>query len=152
MAIKKINKRGSTMTSIVLSMLIVIGIFSGYYLFFVEQMDNYGATLDDKYNDTYQLLLEEQNDIDAQITNIRTNINEVEEASNDFLAAIAGFKGLGAALLLLPLFVDSSFNVFTAVFFSTDVIPTPVQNLLIIGLIALIIFVVIAVFKGEGKM
>ncbi len=152
MAIEKINKKASTLTTLVIAMLLVIGIFSGYYIFFVEQMDNYGGSLDEKYNVTYQTLLEEQEDIDEDVNEIKESIQDVEEADNTFLAAIAGFKGLGAALLLLVGFVDSGVTVFTAVFFSTDVIPSDIQNLLLIGIIAFIILLLIAIFKGEGKM
>lgn len=152
MDIKKMNKKGASMTGIVISMLVVIGIFSGYYIFFAEQMFINEATLDSKYNGTYQILLEEQEDIDDSVKLVRKSVNDAEEASNEFLAAIAGFKGLGAALLLLPKFVDSSVNVATATFFSTDIIPPQIQNLLIIGIIALVIFVIIAILKGESKM
>lgn len=152
MDIKKMNKKGSTLTVLVISMLIVIGIFSGYYLFFVEQMDNYGAVLDDKYNETYQTLLAEQETIDDNVEDVKASLVEVEEASNDFLAAIAGFKGLGKALLLLTAFVSSGVNIFTAVFFSTDIIPSDVQNLMYIGIIALIVLLIVAILKGEGKM
>jgi hypothetical protein len=152
MALKTINKKGSTLTTLVIAMLLVIGIFSGYYLFFVEQMDNYDTTLDEKYNETYQTLLETQEAIDNNVTTIRNRITEVEEADNTFLAAIAGFKGLGAALLLLVTFVSSGVNVFTAIFFSTDIIPSDVQNLMLIGVIAFIILLIIAILKGEGKM
>lgn len=149
---QKMNKKGSTLTIIVISMLVSIGMFSGYYILFAEQMDNYDMELDGKYNETYQILLEEQEDIDDKVTEVRESVNEAEEASNEFLAAIAGFKGLGAALLLLLQFVDSSNNINEAVFFSTDFIPTNVQNLLLIGLIAVVVFVIIAILKGEAKM
>lgn len=152
MAFKKMNKKGSTLTVLVISMLVVIGIFSGYYLFFVEQMENYGGVLDDKYNETYQTLLSEQETIDTNVENVKDSLTDVEEASNDFLAAIAGFKGLGKGLLLLRTFVSSSVNIFTAVFFSTDIIPSDVQNLMFIGIIALIVLLIIAILKGEGKM
>jgi len=146
------NKKGSTLTTLVVTMLMVIGIFSGYYLFFVEQMDNYDTVLDEKYNKTYQSLLQEQADIDEDVNEIKESIQEVEEADNTFLAAIAGFKGLGFALLLLVNFVESGVNIFTAVFFSTDIIPIDVQNLMLIGIIAFIILLVIAILKGEGKV
>lgn len=149
---QKMNKRGTTLTTVILSMLIVIGIFGGYYLFFAEQMENYDMELDEKYNQTYQIFLEEQEDIDDRVSDVRESINEVEEASNEFLAAIAGFKGLGAALLLLIGFVDTSFNIFTALIFSTDIIPNSFQDLLITGIVALVIFLLIAILKGESKM
>jgi len=152
MVITKMNKKGSTLTTLVVTMLMVIGIFSGYYLFFVEQMDNYDTVLDEKYNKTYQSLLQEQADIDEDVNEIKESIQEVEEADNTFLAAIAGFKGLGFALLLLVNFVESGVNIFTAVFFSTDIIPIDVQNLMLIGIIAFIILLVIAILKGEGKV
>lgn len=152
MAFKKMNKKGSTMTTLVITMLIVIGIFSGYYLFFVEQMDNYDTTLDEKYNETYQLLLQEQDDINADVNAVQDSITEVEEADNTFLAAIAGFKGLGLALLLLVNFVESGVNILTAVFFSTDIIPIDIQNLMLIGIVSFIILLVIAILKGEGKV
>lgn len=152
MAYKKINKKGGTMISVIVVLLLVIGCFGGFYIFVAEQFDNYGTELDSKYNETYQVLLEEQTNIDNDVENIKDTVNDIEEADNTFLAAINGFKGLGNVLLLLLGFVSSGFNVFTAFFFSTDFIPNNIQDLLIVGIISAILLIVVAILKGESRV
>ena len=113
--INKMNKKGTTLTSVVLVLLIVIGIFSGYYLFVLEQFSNNDLTVDDKYDETYQVLLEQQSDLDNKTNDVKDALGQVTEVESGFLQAINGFKGLGAALLLLLTFPEVSITTLEAV-------------------------------------
>jgi len=48
--------------------------------FGIEQMENNNAEIPSKYNDTYNQLLESQTSIDDDISAIKDNVNDIEEA------------------------------------------------------------------------
>jgi len=152
MANKKMNKNGATITMIVMVLLLVIGIFGGFFLFIGDQFGNYDTVLDEQYNDTYNELLNQQELLGDRVNNVTEAINNAREVESGILAAINGFKGLGQALLLLRDFSSSSFTIFETVIFSNEIIPQNYQDLIIIGLIAFVIFIIIAILKGESKM
>lgn len=153
MDIKKINKKGSlTLTSLIMGLIIAIGMFSAFFLFFNQQVELNGGIIDDKYNETYNLLIEEQNQIDSNVDDIRNNVASIKEADNTFLAAWNGFKALGATLLLPISFIDSSWNVVTAFLFSTDILPTQQQVLILIAIVAAVVLLILAILKGEPRV
>ncbi len=146
------NKKGSgTLTGIVISMLIVVGAFSGFFIFYTEQMDNYNFELDEKYNETNQIMIQASEDIENERQQLEEAIDNIEESPEGFLAAINGFKGLGTVLLSPLEFTSISFNVVTGLFFATDFIPPLYQNLLIVGITIIIILILIGWLKGEPK-
>ncbi len=150
MDIKKINKKGaSSLSGLVFTLIIVIGIFSGMYLFYTDQLSQSDQTLDSEYNDTYQRLLIVQENMDTRVNDIKTTADDVKEADNTFLAAINGFKGAGQAILLLLGFTSDSIDTTQALLISTEVVPSWLQSLIVIGLIAFVIFIVIDVVIGR---
>lgn len=144
------NKQGrGSLMGIVVGMILVIGIFSGLFLFYTEQLSNNGVSVDSKYNTTYNQLLEVQNNMDDRVNDIKTTADDVREAESGFLVAINGFKGLGQSLLLLLGFSSDSIDITQALLLSTDVIPSWVQTLIVIILIAFVIFIIIDVLIGR---
>ena len=152
MDIKTMNKKGTSLYGTLTSMVIVILIFSGFFLFFTDQLDKNSATLDDKYNVTYAQLLEVQDNIDSNVDDIKTAADEVREADSTFLTAINGFKGAGQALLLTLGFTGDAIDTTEALLLSTDIIPSWIQSLIVVLLISLIIFLIIDVFTGKKTL
>lgn len=150
--INKINKNGSSLMGSVMAIILVIGIFSGLFLFYTDQLDKNIATIDNKYNQTYKDLLEVQSNLDTRVDNIKTAADDVREAESGILAAINGFKGLGQAMLLLLGFTSDSIDTTEALLLSTDVIPSWIQSLIVVALIALIVFIVIDVLLGRKPL
>ena len=147
---KKMNKKGmSTIMGIVISLLIVIGIFSGFNLFFSDQLEQNSASLDSKYNQTYYDLLEVQDNMDSRVDEVKNTADEVREAESGIIAAINGFKGIGQSMLLLLGFTADSVDTTQAVFRSTDIIPEWIQSLVTVALIGLVVFLVLDVLLGR---
>jgi len=143
------NKKGaSTLTGIVIGLLLVIGVFITYFAFWNEQMQNNNTVIPEKYNDTYNQLLESQESIDEDISAIKDNVNDIEEADENFLAAWNGFKALGSTLLLPVSFISESVQVTEAVTGSADFIPPGIKALLIIAIIAIVLFIILALLTG----
>ena len=150
---KKINKKGvSTVTTLTISLLIVIGLFNGFFLFYSQQMDNNSLELDEKYGTTSAELLLSQEKIENLSSSLEDSINAVREAEETYLAAINGFKALGQVLLLPIVFTGISIDTTTAMFISTDFIPQSYQSLITVGIILIILFLIVAVLKGEPKL
>ena len=154
MDIKKINKKGSslTLTGVVLSLLVAIGFFVGYFAFFSEQLSRNSETLDDKYNDTYTQLLEITDNIDEDVNEIKESVDKIREADETYLAALNGFKALGSTLLLPISFISHSIDLSEAFLTDGDIIPPFYQTLLITGILVVILFLILALLKGDPKL
>lgn len=153
MDLKKMNKKGgSSIMGAIVAIIVVILIFSGFFLFYTDQLDKNSVTLDSKYNTTYNQLLEVQNSLDGRIDKIKIAADETKEAESGFIAAINGFKGIGEAMLLLLGFTSDSIDTTQALLLSTDIIPSWIQSLIIVALIALILFIVLDVLLGRKPL
>ena len=82
---------------------------------------------------------------------IQINLENVSEADNTYQVAVNGFKALGNTLKLMISFVSNAIDTTSAIIIPLDVIPTNVKSLMLIGIVALVIFVVLAVLKGDDK-
>lgn len=153
---KKITKRnkrgGGTLLGIVVGLIFVIGIFIGMFSFFSGQLEDNSATIDSKYNTTYNQLLEVQEEIEGDQQTILTSIDNIREADEGYLAAWNGFKALGATLLLPISFIGHTIDTANALIISTDIIPGWIQSLLIVGLIFFVMFVILSLLKGEPSL
>ena len=114
------NKKGtSSLMGVVGSIVLVILMFSGFFLFFTDQLEKNDLEMDSKYNTTYNQLLEVQSNMDTRVNDIKTTADEVREAESGFIVAINGFKGMGQSLLLLLGFTSDSIDTTQALLLST---------------------------------
>jgi predicted PurR-regulated permease PerM len=150
---KKMNKKGvGNIYGILFGMILVIGIFSGFILFYNDQLSNNDAVLDSTYNTTYNQLLEVQTNLDTRVNKIKDSVSEAQEVESGFLAAINGFKGIGESMLLLRDFTGDSIDVTESIFISADIVPAWAESLAVILLIALVIFIIIDIIIGRRSI
>ena len=155
MDIKKImkNKRGgNTLTGLVITLILVMGIFSTMFLFLQQKSSESGITLDAKYNDSYTRLKSAQDNLDENVHTIQTNLDDIKEADTAFQVAWNGLKGLGNTLILPISFVSSAIDTVSAIIIPLDFIPQNIKNLILLAIIAVVLFLVLANLKGEPKM
>ena len=148
----RIRKSSLTMTSVVITLLIVMGIYFGGYYYINDNVQNVGDTLDVKYSEALENMTASQNDLDANVQAIRDNFNNIAEADNTYLAVVNGMKGLGNTLKLPITFADTTLSTWTSIILPTDVIPGWAKNLIFIGLLTFIVFLVLKVLKGEPNL
>lgn len=149
MELKKINKKGMmSITSVVISVILVIGIFITFFGFWNEQMQNNNVQIDSKYNETYSDLLEVQNGIDSDINDIKNNINNIEEADENFLAAWNGFKALGSTVKLTVNFLPATVQTAEVVAGSSDFIPIEQRSLFLLAIIVVVTLLILALLTG----
>ena len=141
-------KKSVTLTAIVMSLLIGIGIFTGMYMWLNTNSSDSGITIDSSYANVSNELNNQRDNLDSYFIGIQSDLNKVVEADSIYLAAINGFKGLGKILLSPVKIVDYVLSSFLAILRITQV-PQFVKTLLSIGIIGLIVLVVVAIAKGE---
>lgn len=149
---QKIKKAQSSLMGLVVTMVIVIGIFTGFFLWMQDMASSSGITIDSKYNSTYNKLLTQQSSLSNNVNDIQDSITNVHEADNALQVAWNGLKGLGSVLLLPISFVSTSIDVYTTIIDPIDFIPIWVKILAPIGIIAFVVFLVLSNLKGEPKL
>lgn len=152
--IKKINLRnsGSTLTSVLVILLIVMGIFFAGYTYIENNVNSANISLDSKYNESYGNLTAAQTDLEDNVNEIRDSFDDIAEADNTFQVAWNGLKGLGSALKLPISFVSTSLATWTALVFPLDFLPSWVIPLIFVGVLAFIVILILKILKGEPSM
>jgi hypothetical protein len=146
------NKRGATMTGIVIVLLITMGLFFGMYQYVIFNYQSAGTEFSTNYTQGYQDLQQSMNDLDADVTAIKDKAQEITQAdANIALVAWNGLTGIAQTLRLMFDLLDVAINIFNAVFPALAFIPSWLKILIEIGIIATIVFVIIGLFKGEQK-
>lgn len=149
---KMMKKGSSSLMGILVGVILVIGMFTGFFLFFEDQLSKNDLSMESKYNDTYDQLTEVRADMDTRVNEIKSAADDVEEADSTFLAAINGLKGLYKTLKLLLGFTSDAIDTSQAIYQSTDVVPSWVQLLSRILLTALVILIIIDVWLGRKPL
>jgi len=154
MANKKIKLRnsGATLTGVVISLLLVMGMFFAGYEYLIEHADSAGVIIDSKYNETYTQLQTASDDLDTNVNEIKESLDDVKEAESTFQVAWNGLKGLGNALKLPVTFVTTAIATWTASITFIDFLPGWTLPLFFIGIVAFVVFLVLKILKGEPSM
>ncbi len=148
----KTVKKANTLTSLTMSLLLVIGLFTGMFLWWNYNAENSGITLDSKYNSTYGNITAASSDLTDNVDAIKNNLDNIKEAETTWQVAWNGLKGLGNTLKLPISFVSTSLATATSLEFSLDYIPAWARTLFFIGITALVVFLVLSLLKGDPKL
>lgn len=143
------NKARASIMGFIVIMLLVIGMFTGVFLYVSDSAQDSGITVDPKYNDTYTKMIETREDIRDRTDEIQNNTLQITEAPVGFLTALNGFKVLGSTLLLFKGFASNAIDLINLVFLGTDVIPSWAMTLIVSGGIVTVLILFLAWWKGE---
>jgi len=146
------RKNGLTLTSLVVVILLAMSIFIGGYFYSSETFDDYNVVVDQKYNDTETNLTNSQTGLRDNVDDIKANLEDIKEAETTWQVAWNGLKGLGNTLILPISFLTSGIETYSIIENSLEFIPTWVKTAAVIGVTAIIVFLILALLKGEGKM
>lgn len=154
MVYKKIKKASVTLTTIVLSLLIVIAIYFGMFLYLTNVASESNVNVDSKYSAAYTKMQEAQNTIDENNKEIEAGFDSITEADKNFFG-LNGLKGLLAVLKAPLIYISTTKETSEALISSTDegIMPPWLKSLIYIGITVLIVLLLLAAFKGEpGKI
>jgi hypothetical protein len=152
MAYQKIRK-SATMTDIVLSLILLIGMFTGMFLWLNSNIEDSGVTMDAKYTDAFnQLNGSTQTGLYNNINSIKNAIENIGEADSTWQVAWNGFKALGETLKLPISFLSSAIGAMNIGFISLDFIPEWVKALAGMAITVFIVFILLSILKGDPKL
>ena len=154
MVIRKINlrKNAGTLTGVIISLILVIAFFNGMYFYWERNALDSGQGIASKYNSTSGNISSIQSDLTNNVDDIKSNVEGIREAESAYLAAWNGFKALGNTLKLPISFVTTAIATYTTLEYPLDMIPTWAKALALVGLTAFIVFLILAILKGEPKL
>lgn len=148
-----IRKSQNTLTGVVMSLIIIMAVFTASYLYFAENTDSAGLAVDSKFSDAYVDLNESQSDLESDVENIKENVDDIREADTAYEQAWNGLLGLGNILKLPITFVTTTLKTFYSMSnFASEFIPGWALALIYIAITAFVVFLVIKVLKGEPNM
>jgi len=145
------NKKGDLkMTGLVVILLLGMTLFYGMFSYMSEQASNNDPTLlDNKYNETFDKLAQVNTNVNTRVTNIQNNTQFISESGNPAIIAWNAFVGLGRVLLLPVNFIGDSIDAFNAMILPLDTVPAFYRGIALTAIIAIIIFLVLAILKGD---
>ena len=150
---KKIKKSQTSLAGITFAIIIAIVIFTAAFYWIQTNATESGRPVDSMYNESFTNLQNEQNNLSDTITDLRNSASNITEADSIFSVAWNGLKGL-VNIFTIPLQLVTigwqSFEVITSPL--AGIIPEWLLVLIRIGIIAIIIFVIIAILKGDNKV
>jgi len=145
-------RKSATLTSTIIAVLIIMGVFFGMYAYFSNSLSAGGATLDSKYSDTYNKLNGSAEELNTQTEGVRAAAQNISEAENVVQVAWNGLKGLGKTVKLTFGFADILLDVWDAFATTLDIVPNWAIALAFTGILVFIVFLIVSVLKGEPKM
>lgn len=148
----KFKKGSGTMTGAVISILLVMGLFFGCFLYINNNYESANITSVIGYNDSY-------NQLQAAETNLSNNIEDIKGAAQDIaeadgnLVAVAwnGLTGIAATLRLFLNIIDVAVSVWNALLPGLAFLPSWIKLLVEMAIIIWIVLIIIGAFKGETK-
>jgi hypothetical protein len=152
MAYKKIRK-SATMTGIVLSLILLLGIFTGMFLWLNKNVTDSGITMDAKYTEAFgKLNGTTQTGLYDNINDIKNAIENIGEADSTWQVAWNGFKALGETLKLPISFLTTALSAMNITFISLDFVPKWVKTLSEMAITIFIVFILLSILKGDPKL
>lgn len=149
---KKIRK-SATMTDVVLALILVIGIFTGMFLWLNKNVEDSGITMDEKYIEAFnQLNGSTQTGLYNNIQNLKDAINNIGEADSTWQVAWNGFKALGETLKLPINFLSSTLEAMNITFVSIDFIPEWAKTLIGMAITIFIVLLLLSILKGDPRL
>jgi hypothetical protein len=152
MEYKKMKKAEATIQGSIMSIIILIGIFTGLFIYMTATLQDSNVVVDAKYNDTYNKLLESQSDLDDLRTELKDKSDKISEADQGWQVALNGLLGLGTALKAPFKVVETGEKTIEAMNSNLDVVPAWAKNLAILAITLTIILILLAVWKGDQKV
>ena len=155
MGIEKImiKKSAGTLWGVVISLIILMGMFYGMYNFIDENATEANKTIDSVYQGTYTNLSASEARLDATQRSIKSGVSNLTEAEASFGSAWNGLKGL-VAVVLLPLnFIDIASAVTEGMIESSmGILPSWALTLIKLAIGMFILFIVWSIFKGDSNI
>lgn len=148
----KFKKGSGTMTGAIVSILSVMLLFFGCFLYINNNYESAEITSVIGYNESYNSLQDSLDNLTSNVEDMKIATQNIAEADS-LVAAVAwnGLSGIAAALRLFLGIIDVAVDVWNALMPGLAFLPTWIKLLIEVGIIAWIVLIAIGAFKGETK-
>lgn len=140
------------MTGVIMTLLVVFGLFFGMYQYVSYNLNSAGVTIDPDYSQSYADLNTSMDDLEANVNQITNTARNISQA--DYNVALVAWNGAVGIVQTIGLFFnvfDVAINVFNAIFPPLAILPNWIKVLIEIGIISIIVLVILGLVKGEQK-
>jgi hypothetical protein len=153
MVTKKIKKSESTLAGLTFSILIAIVLFTGFFYWISANAVESGREVDEMYNTSFTGLQTELTNLSTTINQIRDAASDITEPKEGFLTAWNGLKGL-LNIFRIPLnLIDIAWQSYQLMVTPlAGIIPRWLIDIVAIGLVAFIIYIIVSIFKGDNNV
>ena len=153
MVLEKIKKSESTLGGITFSILIAIFFFSVFFLWMQQNATESGRTIEGKYNTSYVGLQNELQDLSDSKDSLQSAAKNITEPTSVYGVAFGGLKGLLAVFQLFTGLIDTAWQSYQFMTSPLEgLVPRWIINLVMIGLVLGIIYIIISIFKGDSNI
>ena len=105
------GKKGTSILTILFAILVIIMTFSGFFLFYAEEVSKAQNPIDTNLNKTNEILMNITRDINTTVQDVKDRTFEVTESTGVISAGITTVKGFTAILKLLGQTLNFGFNI-----------------------------------------
>lgn len=146
------DKRGVTIASFMLSIVLIIALFSGMYFFYVSQFNLAEENVPAEYTSLYQNLSSEQKVLENKTEALRDTVSDIKETESVAIQGYYAIKGFGQALALIPSVLNSGVDMFEVITQNRflSIFPSWFYPAVITSLVILIVFALLRAIGG-GK-
>jgi Mg2+/citrate symporter len=141
-------RKSATLTGIVISMVLAIGIFIGLFTWLNTNASDSGVPIDPMYSNVQSNLSTKSTDLKRYFDDTKNNLTGVVEAENIYYAAINGFKGVGKILLSPVVILDYALMSWANIRILIE-FPDWARMLVEVAILAVIVLLIVAIVKGE---
>lgn len=149
---QKLNKKGSSIVGIFITIVIVFAVFSGLYLYLDYALDESGQTMEGKYQTAYENISDRHDAIDDKTQDIREAVTEIEESESTLDAGLTSIKGAYKALLLVPTVVTTGLGLAFDIIKPLEFLPAWAIASITAIIAIVLVFVVLKAILGRAEV
>ena len=146
------NSYNTTMTEVVITILLIMGIFFGSFAYFLFNTEDSSQSLDPKYSDMRDNLTVYRVQVEKKTQDVRDNLDDMKQSESALAQVWNGIKGLGNTILLTIQFIPATIGTYESIVPGLDFIPAWAYPLIYTGILVFIVFLIVKITKGEPNM
>ena len=134
-------KKGASIRDVMLIIIMFVGAFGLFFGFVQQNAENAGVEVDSKYNESYNRLLQKQNNVTVIVTDLTDSVKNLSEASiGDY--AFFGLRGILKVMQLPIALMSIAPEAWSSIAILIP-LPTEISFIITLGIMIVIIFAII---------
>jgi len=148
----KTIKKGISMTELIFGLILTMGIFMALFSWVSYNATNSGLPVNSSYNEIFSEINKSQNKLSINVEDVKNKAGNISEADNTWQVAWNGLLGIGSVTKAFFSFLSTALHTMNTLIVAISFTPSWFKILLTIGITALLILLIIALFRGESRI